>query len=45
LQKPSIPIEVGGASKAALQRAGRIGDGWIEIGSNDVDESGQSSPW
>jgi probable F420-dependent oxidoreductase len=36
LQKPSIPIEVGGASKAALQRAGRIGDGWIEIGSQDL---------
>ena len=29
----SIPIEVGGASAAALRRAGRLGDGWIEIGS------------
>ena len=38
LQKPSIPIEVGGASKAALRRAGRIGDGWIEIGSTDFDD-------
>lgn len=38
LQKPSIPIEVGGASGAALRRAGRIGDGWIEIGSADLDD-------
>jgi probable F420-dependent oxidoreductase len=35
VQKPSIPIEVGGASKAALKRAGRLGDGWIEIGARD----------
>jgi len=32
VQKPTIPIEVGGSSPAALRRAGRIGDGWIEIG-------------
>jgi probable F420-dependent oxidoreductase len=32
VQKPNIPIEVGGSSKAALRRAGRLGDGWIEIG-------------
>jgi len=38
LQKPSIPIEVGGAAPAALRRAGRLGDGWIEIGSADLDE-------
>jgi probable F420-dependent oxidoreductase len=36
-QKP-IPIEIGGSSPAALRRAGRIGDGWIEIGSRDVQE-------
>lgn len=35
VQKPSIPIEVGGASPAALRRAGTIGDGWIEIGARD----------
>jgi probable F420-dependent oxidoreductase len=29
----SIPIEVGGATPPALRRAGRLGDGWIEIGS------------
>ena len=38
LQKPSIPIEVGGSSKPALRRAGRLGDGWIEIGSRDLDD-------
>jgi probable F420-dependent oxidoreductase len=38
LQQPSIPIEVGGAAKAALRRAGALGDGWIEIGSSNLDE-------
>lgn len=38
LQKPSIPIEVGGTSKAALRRAARLGDGWIEIGSRDFED-------
>jgi probable F420-dependent oxidoreductase len=32
-----IPIEVGGTSPAALRRAGRLGDGWIEIGSPTLD--------
>lgn len=27
-----LPIEVGGMSRAALRRAGRLGDGWIEFG-------------
>jgi alkanesulfonate monooxygenase SsuD/methylene tetrahydromethanopterin reductase-like flavin-dependent oxidoreductase (luciferase family) len=40
LQNPSIPIEVGGTAKAALRRAGRLGDGWIEIGSSDLDDFG-----
>jgi probable F420-dependent oxidoreductase len=38
IQKPSIPIEVGGTSKAALRRAARLGDGWIEIGSTDLED-------
>lgn len=33
-----IPIEVGGSAPAALRRAGRLGDGWIEIGCADLDE-------
>lgn len=36
LQKPGIPIEVGGTTPAALRRAGRLGDGWIETGEKDV---------
>jgi probable F420-dependent oxidoreductase len=38
IQRPSIPIEVGGVSRPALRRAGRMGDGWIEIGSASVEE-------
>jgi probable F420-dependent oxidoreductase len=38
LHPGGIPIEVGGASPAALARAGRLGDGWIEIGCADLDE-------
>jgi probable F420-dependent oxidoreductase len=35
VQKPGIPIEVGGSSKAALRRAGQVGDGWVEIGAKE----------
>jgi probable F420-dependent oxidoreductase len=38
LQRPSIPIEVGGAARGALVRAGRLGDGWVEIGGKDIPE-------
>ena len=40
MQKPNIPIEIGGSSPAALRRAGRLGDGWIEIGSLDTADLG-----
>lgn len=33
-----IPIELGGASPRALERAGRLGDGWIEIGAKTLDD-------
>ena len=33
-----LPIELGGASKAALKRAGRLGDGWIEIGAKTEED-------
>lgn len=33
-----IPIELGGASQKALERAGRLGDGWIEIGAKSEDD-------
>jgi probable F420-dependent oxidoreductase len=32
VQKPGIPIWIGGHSKAALKRAGQLGDGWHPIG-------------
>jgi alkanesulfonate monooxygenase SsuD/methylene tetrahydromethanopterin reductase-like flavin-dependent oxidoreductase (luciferase family) len=37
-QKPTIPLEIGGRSPAALRRAGRLGDGWIEIGASTLDD-------
>ncbi|MEO8697567.1 MAG: TIGR03619 family F420-dependent LLM class oxidoreductase [Acidimicrobiales bacterium] len=37
LQKPCIPIELGGHSAPALRRAGRLGDGWVEVGSKTFD--------
>ena len=37
LQHP-LPIEVGGSSPKALERAGRLGDGWLEVGSTDFDD-------
>lgn len=33
-----IPIELGGSSPKALERAGRLGDGWIEIGASTYDD-------
>ncbi len=36
-----IPIEVGGTTKPALRRAGRLGDGWIEVGSSSLEEAKQ----
>jgi probable F420-dependent oxidoreductase len=32
VQKPSIPIWIGGHSRQALRRAGELGDGWHPIG-------------
>ena len=34
VQKPGIPIWIGGESGAALSRAVRLGDGWYPIGAN-----------
>ena len=32
LQKPSIPLVIGGVSRAAIRRAARVGDGWQPLG-------------
>jgi probable F420-dependent oxidoreductase len=32
MQKPSIPIVIGGVSRAAVRRAARLGDGWQPLG-------------
>ena len=32
LQKPSIPLVIGGVSRAAIRRAARFGDGWQPLG-------------
>ncbi|HLY82309.1 MAG TPA: LLM class F420-dependent oxidoreductase [Acidimicrobiales bacterium] len=37
IQKPTIPIDIGGHSPGALRRAGRLGDGWAEVGSHDYE--------
>ena len=38
VQKPAIPIHVGGSSRAALRRAASLGDGYIDIGATSVDD-------
>jgi len=42
LQKPGIPIFVGGTTPAALKRAGRLGDGWMSHRSNISFDEGSS---
>ena len=32
IQRPSIPVVIGGVSEAAIRRAARVGDGWQPIG-------------
>ena len=32
VQKPSIPLVIGGVSRAAIRRAARLGDGWQPLG-------------
>jgi probable F420-dependent oxidoreductase len=45
IQRPSIPIELGGTSPAALRRAALMGDGWMELGSTDLDELANRIAW
>ena len=34
VQQPHLPVWVGGESRAAIRRAGQVGDAWYPIGSN-----------
>jgi probable F420-dependent oxidoreductase len=36
VQQPGPPILIGGMSRAAMERAGRIGDGWVTASSADL---------
>jgi probable F420-dependent oxidoreductase len=45
IQRPSIPIELGGTSPAALKRAALMGDGWMELGSTDLDQLADRIAW
>lgn len=38
MSRSGIPILIGGASPAALRRAGTLGDGWLDAGSASLDE-------
>lgn len=40
VQRPRPPILLGGASDAALRRAGRLADGWISASRHDPDQLG-----
>ncbi len=37
VQKPGPPIEIGGTSDAAVERAARLGDGWLATGPLELD--------
>ncbi|GIJ67292.1 TIGR03619 family F420-dependent LLM class oxidoreductase [Virgisporangium ochraceum] len=40
VQKPGPPVLVGGVAKAALRRAGRLGDGWVSRSATDLSSIG-----
>ncbi len=40
VQKPGPPVLVGGSAKAALRRAGRLGDGWVSRSATDLSSIG-----
>src|SRR5450756_195143 len=42
VQRPGPPILIGGMSRAAMERAGRIGDGWVTASSADLSTIGES---
>jgi probable F420-dependent oxidoreductase len=43
VQRPGPPILIGGMSRAAMQRAGRIGDGWVTSSGADLSKIAESA--
>jgi probable F420-dependent oxidoreductase len=43
VQRPGPPILLGGMSEAAMERAGRIGDGWITASNADLSKIAESA--
>jgi probable F420-dependent oxidoreductase len=43
VQRPGPPVLLGGQSRAAMQRAGRIADGWVTSGGADLSKIAESA--
>ena len=43
VQRPGPPVLLGGLSRAAMQRAGRIADGWVTSGGADLSKIAESA--
>jgi probable F420-dependent oxidoreductase len=43
VQRPGPPVLIGGMSRAAMERAGRIGDGWVTASSADLSQIAESA--
>jgi probable F420-dependent oxidoreductase len=43
VQRPGPPVLIGGMSRAAMERAGRIGDGWVTASSADLSSIAESA--
>lgn len=43
VQRPGPPVLLGGMSRAAMQRAGRIADGWVTSGGADLSNIAESA--
>ncbi|HEY0935495.1 MAG TPA: LLM class flavin-dependent oxidoreductase, partial [Trebonia sp.] len=43
VQRPGPPVLIGGMSRGAMERAGRIGDGWVTASSADLSQIAESA--
>jgi probable F420-dependent oxidoreductase len=43
VQRPGPPVLIGGMSRAAMERAGRIADGWVTASSADLSQIAESA--